>query len=253
MWTKDPRKIIKNMIPSLFSNKDIYKLEHKANGRSRKIDALPNTSKRKIIYDNMHLLDSIKFTSDGTFPLMEKYVGKIDFDYIAYTERNKHDGTGQALHFFLDDYKFREAVWRKLEYTTMSVCKFDAIVTPDLSLWRDLPTNFYNYQNVYRNRFIGAYWQHCGFNVIPCASWGDLASFKYCFKGLPDDSVIAVSGMGNRKNKDSYNRWCYGVRRLEEEKKPRLILVYGPEIEIPHISTKVQFIPDFITSKLRLL
>lgn len=228
-------------------------LEHKANGRSWKTDELPRKIKNKCIYDNMHLLDGIRFTSDCTFPLIEKYDGSIDYNFVSYLERNKYDGKGYALHFFLNDYQFRNAVWRNLENTTMSISKYDAVIVPDLSLWIDLPTDYYNTQSVYRNRFIGAYWQKCGLNVIPSASWGDLDSFKYCFKGLPNESVIAVSGMGNRKSRDAYNRWCYGLRRLEDEKHPKLILVYGGEIEIPGLNTPVQFIPDFINSRLRAL
>ena len=46
------------------------------------------------------------------------------------------------------------------------------------------------------------------------------------------NSVVAVCGMGNRKNINSYNQWCYGLRRLEEEKSPTLIMVYGEEIHV---------------------
>ena len=51
-------------------------------------------------------------------------------------------------------------------------------VSYDLSLWRDLPTDFYNRENVFRTRFVGAYWQICGYSVIPTASWGNLSSFS---------------------------------------------------------------------------
>lgn len=45
-------------------------------------------------------------------------------------------------------------------------------------------------------------------------------------------SVIAVSGMGNRKSADAFNRWCNGLRRLEDATKPILIIVYGEEGEV---------------------
>ena len=124
---------------------------------------------------------------------------------MSYKERAKHDGKNEALHFFLNDSEFRDAVWCNLERITYSISKFDYLYTPDFSLWRDLPTDFYNRENVYRTRFVGAYWQNCGFNVIPTASWGDLASFSYCFEGLPIHSVIAVSGMGNNKSVDAFS------------------------------------------------
>jgi len=87
--------------------------------------------------------------------------------------------------------------------------------------------------------------------VIPTASWGDLDSFLYCFDGLPTHSVLAVSSRGNKSSLDAYNRWCYGLHRLEEEKQPTLIIVYGEEVDVPNMTTPIQFIPDFISTRLR--
>lgn len=238
---------------SLFSRKDLYMIEHTKNGRSIYMDRKPMRQKRKQIYDNMHLMNGLTFTPILHFPQMQAITEIPDFESIPFTERNKHTGKNQAVHFFLDDFKFRDAVWCNLENTTMSIWKYDYCFTPDLSLWIDLPTDFYNSQNVWRTRFIGAYWQQCGFNVIPTASWGDLNSFSYCYEGLPMYSIIAVSGMGNMKSDAAFNRWCYGIHRLEEMKKPILILVYGKELEIPELHTPIKFIPDFISTKLRKL
>jgi len=244
---------MQTIVNNLFSRKDLYMMEQKSNGRSRAIDKMPVRQKRKLIYDNMHLMDGMEFTHSLRFPQLKAFTETSDFMCVSYTERNKHDGKNQAIHFFLDDYKFRDAVWCNLEYTTYSIRQYDYYFTPDLSLWKDLPTDFYNMQNIYRTRFIGAYWQLCGYKVIPTASWGNLNSFSYCFEGLPVHSIIAVSGMGNMKDLDSYNRWCYGLRRLEDAKKPILIMVYGQSIEIPEIHTPIQFIPDYISTKLRNL
>ena len=241
------------MAESLFSIKELYIMEHTASGQSLKIAQIPKRYKRKQIYENMHLMEGLTFTAGLRYPQMTAITEIPDFTCVAYTERNKYEGKNQAVHFFQDDYRFRGAVWCDLERITYSLRKFDYYFTPDLSLWKDLPTDFYNLQNTYRTRFIGAYWQKCGYNVIPTASWGGLNSFAYCFEGLPSNSIIAVSGMGNMASEDAYNRWCYGLRRLEESKHPISILVYGQELDIPDLHTPVKFIPDFITTKLRKL
>ncbi len=241
------------MAKSLFSIKELYIMEHTALGKSRKLAQIPKRHRRKQIYDNMHLMKDMTFTAVLRYPQMAAITNVPDLTCVPYTERNKHEGKNQAVHFFLDDYKFRDAVWCNLEQTTYCLRKFDYYFTPDLSLWKDLPTDFYNHQNIYRTRFIGAYWQKCGYNVIPTASWGGLNSFAYCFEGLPSNSIIAVSGMGNMVNEDAYNRWCYGLRRLEDAKHPISILVYGQKLDIPNLHTPVKFIPDFITTKLRTL
>ncbi len=239
--------------PVLFDRKEMYLQEHNTLGRSNALNKLPVRLKRKMIHENMHLMEGITFTSNLQYPQMKPYCGRVDFDFVSYCDRNKHTGKNEALHFFLDDYRFRDAVWCNLERTTHSISKFDYFFTPDLSLWRDLPTDFYNRENVYRTRFVGAYWQHCGFKVIPTASWGGLNSFSYCFEGLPEHSVIAISGMGNRKNERAFNHWCNGLRRLEEAKSPHLIIVYGDEVEVQGLHTPLKFAPCFIHEKLRTI
>ena len=181
-------------------------MEHTASGQFLETAQIPKRYKRKQIYDNMHLMKGMTFTTVLRYPQMAAITEISDFTCIPYTERNKYEGKNQTVHFFLDDHRFRNAVWCNLEHTTFSLRKFDYYFTPDLSLWKDLPTDFYNRQNIYRTRFVGAYWQKCGYNVIPTASWGGLNSFAYCFEGLPSNSIIAVSGMGNMASEDSYNR-----------------------------------------------
>ncbi len=239
------------MIQFLFNQKDLYFLEHSKNGRSRRFELMPERRRRKKIYENMHLMEEMTFTPGLQYPQLAPYIGKTDFISVPYVERKNHDGKNEALHFFLDDYRFRDAVWCNLERTTISISKFEYVYTPDLSLWRDLPTDFYNKENVYRTRFIGAYWQKCGFNVIPTASWGNLSSFSYCFEGLPMHSVIAVSGMGNKKSEGAFNLWCYGLHRLEEAKAPILIIVYGEKVDIQGLHTPLKFVPCFIQKRLR--
>lgn len=241
------------MEEEIFDAKELYAMEHTPNGRSRRIDSIHPRHRRKMVYENMHLMKGMTFTKIHQNPQLAPYNGPTDFKIVSYLERNKHDGKNEALHFFLDDYRFRDAVWDKLDKTTYAINKFDYLFTPDFSLWVDLPTDFFNKEEIFRTRFVGAYWQMCGFNVIPTASWGGLSSFSFCFDGLPMNSVMAVSGMGNRKNANAFNLWCYGLRRLEEEKKPTLIIVYGEEVEVKDLNTPLQFIPSFIQNKLRKL
>lgn len=236
---------------NLFDRKELYKMEHSPSGKSYKTAQIPKQQRRKIIYDNMHLMEGMTFTTTHSYPQMLPYTGSTDFELVSYAERNKHSGANQALHCFLDDYRFRDSMWCNLEYTTYTISNYDYFFTPDFSLWRNLPTEFYNIQNTYRTRFVGLYWQLQGFNVIPTASWGNLNSFNYCFEGLPSHSIIAVCGQSNRKDIQAYNTWCYGLTRLEADKHPTLILVYGPEIEIPGIHTPVKFLTDFISKRFR--
>lgn len=226
-------------------------MEHSKDGRLNRMNNIPQRKRRKVIYENMHLMEGMTFTSHNQFPQLDPYIGNVDFEAIPYTERRKHNGANQALHFFLDDYRFRDAIWYNLEHTTYSIRDFQYLFTPDLSLWVDLPTDFCNKENLYRTRFVGAYWQKCGYNVIPTASWGNMDSFKYCFEGLPDNSVMAVSGMGHHHCTSAKKLWFYALRELERQKSPILILIYGKEEDIPGLTTPIKFIPCFISKRLR--
>lgn len=235
----------------LFSKKEMYLMEHNKRGRSVALARMPRLTRQKKIYENMHLMDGITFVGEKLFPQMQPYTGDVDFEVVSYIDRNAHDGKNEALHFFLDDYRFRYAVWDNLERTTQSVAKFDYLFTPDLSMWVDLPTEFFNLLSVFRTRYIGAYWQRCGFSVIPTVSWGNANSFSYAFEGLPQHSVLAVCGVGNKHCEARLELWKYAIRRIEEDLSPIMIIVFGEYVEVSGIHTPMKFIPDFISTHFR--
>lgn len=239
----------------LFSRKDMYVMQHDAHGRNLEWADVSTRIKRKAFRDNLHLLYDVPVTSKLGFPQLQAYTGDVDFVAIPYTERNKKGvtGEGQAVHFFIDDYRFGKALWDNLEKVTYGLKKFGVCFAPNYSLYKDAGFKFANMQNTYKSRAVGAYWQKCGYKVIPTAAFGCLESFDYCFEGLPSESVIAVSGMGCRRDSNTFAFWCEGLRRLEDAKHPILVLVYGPEVDVPGLNTPLKFIPDFISTRLRTL
>lgn len=233
----------------LFSQRELFRMAHDANGNAYLLKSIPPAKRRKQMDDNMHLMAGMEF--EKGFPKLKPYTGTTDFHLVAYSDRKNCPSQLAALHFFLDDYRFRNAVWYNLERTTYSISGFSHMFTPDLSLWCNLQTEYYNLKNIYRTRFVGAYWSLCGFHVIPTASWGGLQSFSYCFLGLPSKSIIAVSAMGVRKNAAAFDLWLYGLNRLILEKSPILLLIYGEEFDIPQITTPVKFLSTFVTKHFR--
>lgn len=117
----------------MFSKKDMYLVEHNSQGRFRGLTMLPIRQRRKKIHENMHLMEGMVFTRNLHYPQMDPFTGPTDFVTISYKDRAKHDGNNEALHFFLNDTEFRDAVWCNLEHTTYSLCKFDYLYTPDFS------------------------------------------------------------------------------------------------------------------------
>lgn len=235
---------------TLFADKDMYLMSRTKRGKDRRLMAMSKTERRKMEYNNLHLTENMDFSEENGFPVVKPYSGKTDWEYHVYSDYRKLDGKNQAIHFFIDDYKFMHATFEKLEETTMKLCKFDCLLAPDYSLYVDAPM-FVNKINIYKSRFAAAYWQNCGINVIPVASWGSADTFSFCFESLPKNSVVAVCGVGVRWSKASQLLWQYGLKAMEEALSPQLILVYGEAMDISGIHAPIIFLPDTISKFYR--
>lgn len=235
---------------TLFDKKEIYKISCSKKGKLQELASLSKSKRSKLEENNMHLTEGMVYSETNGFPILKPYNGSVNLSYQPFTKRQKLDGKGVALHFFMDDYKFSAACDTNLERTTYSLIKFDCLLTPDYSLYVDMPLEM-NRHNIFRSRFAGAFWQNCGFNVIPTASWSDADSFNYCFEGLPSNSVIGVCGTGIKWCSASYRLWQYGMRAMEETISPTTIIVYGSELEVPGLHTPIVFIQDYISKHYR--
>lgn len=111
----------------------------------------------------------------------------IGFDKAKTDETHFH----RMVHFYLYDYKF-ESVWKKPSGFTEKLSKFKAILTPDFSMYLEMHP-LEKLHNVFRNRWIGAYYASKGLRVIPSVSWGGEDTFDYCFEGIAKQSVVSVS------------------------------------------------------------
>lgn len=236
--------------PTLFSTKDMYVMSCTKSGHNPLYAELSATEKRKLTYNNLHLSFGMRWSEPNWFPILEPYNGTLDYEYCTFSKRRQYDGKGQALMIFEDDYTFDHLTWDKLEQTTFTLAKFDCLFTPDYSMYVDAPLQI-NKNSVYKTRFAGAYWQKCGFNVIPTASWAGANSFPWCLEGLPQHSVIAICGVGVSWSRQALELWQYGIRQVESLLSPTTIIIYGKETEIPGLSTPVRFIKDHITKFLR--
>lgn len=133
--------------------------------------------------------------------------------------------TQLGCHFYLDDYQF-ERCWRDpIKYGTM-LSKFSCVLTPDFSLYMDMPESM-KIWNTYRSRFIGAFWQAHGLNVIPTLQWASPDSFDYCFDGIPNESVVSASTVGVMNDSADMMTWRLGMREALERLRPSCVLLYG--------------------------
>ncbi|WP_275293194.1 DUF4417 domain-containing protein [Amycolatopsis sp. La24] len=165
---------------------------------------------------------------------------------VPYTDRRaaaNAAGTGTAaLHFFLDDYRF-EVVWSKPERGLSRCAAVGAALTPDFSLYRDMPLAMQLWQ-VYRSRWCGAWLLHHGIDVVPTVSWSTPDSYAFAFAGIPARSVVAVSTVGVWRDPVARGLFADGYAEMLRRLDPAVVLVHGkPPTEQVRGSTPVRCYP----------
>lgn len=239
--------------PPIFSDLGMYLLSHDENGKRYLDTGLTRKQKTIRMYQNQHLCEGLRFSQPNGFPVLERYNGTVDFIFIPFTKRLKNNGKNRAVHFFIDDFNFIDRLDRDIGKVTMELSKFGAVFAPDYSLYSDVPELFIKLA-IFKRQLYAAYWQQkCGFNVIPVAGLPRADALEYAFEGIPHESVIGYCGTGHNISKASRDLWLGALYELEARIKPTHILIYGDKERIPGLKTKVTFIPDFITAKLRKL
>lgn len=166
------------------------------------------------------------------------------FNYVL----NKPDH-GAGVHFFLDDYQF-ERIWQRPEYYIEKLGEFDCVLTPDFSLYIDMPVAMQVW-NVYRSRLIGQIMQRYGYTVIPTVSWAYSDSFSFCFDGLPEGATLAISTIGVKNNSDQMELWRDGMDAMIELLKPKRLIVYGGAVEYDYGDIEVHYFENETTERLK--
>lgn len=103
---------------------------------------------------------------------------------------------------------------------------YDGVITPDCSMLIG-QSSCLQQTNTYMNRAVGFFLQKNGIPVIPNIRWSDESSFEYCFLGVPEGSIIAVSTHGCIKTKDERRMFKTGMEAALDTIHPTSVLVHG--------------------------
>jgi hypothetical protein len=156
---------------------------------------------------------------------------------LALSPKADNDG---YVHFFIDDYQF-DRVWRNPERYLPVLSRYKGIVSPDFSLFIDMPIAMQIW-NVYRNRVLAAYYTQAGIDVIPCAGWSGERSYDFCFEGLPKYSTLAISTNGCLSSKEGVYYFTKGFNRMLETLKPTVVISYGRPLKELYDNCKTRII-----------
>ncbi len=169
-----------------------------------------------------------QFDGDGIFqmPLIKKDTIDIkNISFVGYDKLSEKE-YDKIVHFFLDDYKF-EVMWNNPEPRIDKLSKYKVVLTPQFSLFTEMPIGLKIYQT-FKNRWCGAYFQSKGIKTIPSLAWGDSDTYWFCFDGIEKRSVVAVSTIGVKTEKDLF---LAGYNEMLRKLQPSAIICYGNPFE----------------------
>lgn len=144
---------------------------------------------------------------------------------IPYSDVKANDSASNkqsGVHFFVDDYRFK-GIFDHPARSLTRLSQYKIVLSPDFSLYAEMPL-WRQIEHVSKNRWCGAYWQANGLKVIPTISWSSFSSFDFCFDGVEQNAIVAVSTVGCKKAKTFFMR---GYDTMLERLNPSHIICYG--------------------------
>lgn len=142
---------------------------------------------------------------------------------------NKEFLSDSFVCFFEDDQNFDSTggIWFKWKYALRILPHFAGIITPDFSTNRDFPL-FLRGWNTYRMRAFGYWYGSLGYQVINNVRWNTKESWKWCFEGIPEKSIVCVGTVASNLKHIAHRPYFEnGLREMMRVIKPVTILVYG--------------------------
>lgn len=131
--------------------------------------------------------------------------------------------------FYIDDYKFDgpRGIWHDSAHALKVLRHFAGVITPDFSTYQDFPEPLKIF-NTYRMRVLGYWLTANGIAVINNVRWGTTETYKYCFDGIPQKSMVAIGTVGGSPRKyKNRARFTDGLAELVKVLQPHTIVVYG--------------------------
>lgn len=194
---------------------------------------------------NLAEVQDLTLTDDfWEMPTIEK-TNYIPADLLGFNYAKTSEKKDVGIHFYIDDYQF-ERLWSKPQDYIELFWDYDCILTPDFSLYIDMPMPM-KIWNIYRSRFIGAYYQDKGVTVIPTISWAEPETFEFCFRGIEPGGVVSISTIGVKRDSDAMKVWKDGVTEMIKRLNPKTILIYGGKLDYDYGNINVRYYNNHVT------
>ena len=173
---------------------------------------------------NAFLVSAAHYAGIFEFPVIQP-THWIPNRLIPFSRAVSSKDHNQWIHFYEDDCSF-ERLWRNPRRYLEVLKRFNGVILPDFSLYRDMPFVMQLW-NIYRSRAIGCWLQANGIKVIANIRFGDWRTYHYCCDGISQGCTIAVGTHGTLKQKDDRRIFTEGLSVVVRQLKPSVIVVYG--------------------------
>lgn len=183
-------------------------------------------SQRRCCKDVFHafLVKNANYAGLFEFPILDPSTEKPN-KLISFSKALKSTDYDSWVHFYQDDYLF-ESLWDKPEKYLECLKRFNGVILPDFSLYRDMPLVMQLW-NIYRSRAIGRWLQDNGVKIIPNIRFGDYRTFELTCNGIPTGGTIAVGSHGTLKNTIDRKIFSDGLNVIIKIIHPSVVVVYG--------------------------
>ncbi len=145
---------------------------------------------------------------------------------ISFSKALRTEDYNQWVHFYEDDGNF-ERVWNRPEVYLPRLQRFNGIITPDFSIYRDMPLVMQEW-NTYRGKALGHWWQTKDMAVLPNVRPGDARTYDFCCLGVPHHGTICVGTHGCLRIREEREYFRKGLIAIVDRLAPTCIVVYGP-------------------------
>lgn len=135
----------------------------------------------------------------------------------------------QWVAFYEYDYKFVR-LWRNPRQYLGLLKKFKGVITPDFSLYRNMPLVMQKW-STYQGKALGHWLHQQGIEVIPNVRFADERSFDFCFNGVESNSTVAIGTHGCLRVPRERQFFVQGLSEMISRLSPKVIVVYGPAPE----------------------
>lgn len=154
-------------------------------------------------------------------PEMPQVRRLIAFDQVS-SRSNLQDA---AVMFYRNDDKL-ERVWRNPKAQISKLGGAKAVIAPDFSVYVDMPRHE-RISSVSQSRAIGSLFAMHGLTAIPTIRWATPDDYDFCYLGVSNSSVVAISTLGAIRTTEEKFYFQDGLKMMIQVLNPSSVIVHG--------------------------